>query len=598
MASSHVLLDQVDIAFDDERAVASAGLLLPATLAERLGIEQAADQLVDLGDRPGAARPGRKLLTLVHALVAGGDCIDDVELLRCGSTASVLGHRVMAASTVGTWLRSFTFGHVRQLDRVTGEILSRAWAAGAGPDDGPLTVDVDSTICEVHGYHKQGACYGYTHRLGYHPLLATRAGSGEVLHARLRKGSANTARGIVRFVDELVARCRRAGASGELTFRMDSGFWSAKLIKRLRRHRVRYSITVRQTKTVRAAIAAIPEAAWAPIAYQPDGVAQVAETPYRGDRLIVRRVRNLDDQQQLFPTWRYHAFVTNRVGTTTWLDADHRRHAVCELAIRDLKAGAGLAHLPSGRFAANAAWLLAATLAHNLLRWTASLGLGYRDQQTVAKTLRRTLLALPGRLTRSPPADPASARRLAVGPLVRHGAGSAALHPVPDLTAPRPRLGLSAAANCSRLPVTASEGSPGCTTTSSRLSPATSCGSAVTQRERPHATPGAASGNQPPHSRIGGSRLSSPRWRSLDLPGDGHEDSLRGREISKDDHQASGITPLPAVAWARRTLSPWVAQRWAWCSSRSTVAVARVLGMISSKPAGWRLELTATERFS
>jgi hypothetical protein len=387
MPSSHVLLDQVDIAFDDERAVAAAGLLLPATLAERLGIEQATDQLIDLGDRPGAAQPGRKLLTLVHAMVAGGDCIDDVELLRCGSTASVLGHRVMAASTVGTFLRAFTFGHVRQLDKVTGVILTRAWAAGAGPGDGPITVDVDSTICEVHGYHKQGACYGYTHQLGYHPLLATRAGSGEVLHARLRKGAANTARGILRFVDELIARLRRAGASGELTVRMDSGFWSAKLIRRLRAHRVRYSITVRQTKTVRAAIAAIPEAAWVQIAYQPDGVAQVAEASYRGDRLIVRRVRNQGDQAQLFATWRYHAFVTNRVGTTLELDADHRRHAVCELAIRDLKAGAGLAHLPSGRFAANAAWLLAATLAHNLIRWTA--------------TLRCTLLALPGRLTRS-----------------------------------------------------------------------------------------------------------------------------------------------------------------------------------------------------
>jgi hypothetical protein len=401
MPSSHVVLDQVDVMFDDERAVASAGLLLPATLAERLGIEPAADQLLDLGDRPGAARPGRKLLTLVHAMIAGGDCIDDVELLRCGSTQAVLGHRVMAASTVGTFLRAFTFGHVRQLDKVTGEILSRAWAAGAGPDDGPLTVDVDSTICEVHGSHKQGACYGYTHRLGYHPLLATRAGSGEVLHARLRKGSANTARGILRFGDELIARLRRADSSGELTFRMDSGFWSAKLIRRLRRHRVRYSITVRQTKTVRAAIAAIGEAAWVDIAYQPGGVAQVAETPYRGDRLIVRRVRNHGDQPQLFPTWRYHAFVTNRVGTMTELDADHRCHAVCELAIRDLKAGAGLAHLPSGQFNANAAWLLAATLAHNLLRWTATLGLSAHDQQLVAKTIRRTLLVLPGRLTRS-----------------------------------------------------------------------------------------------------------------------------------------------------------------------------------------------------
>jgi hypothetical protein len=401
MPSSHVVLDQVDIAFDDEHAVASAGLLLPATLAERLEIEQAADQVIDLGDRPGAARPGRKLLTLVHALVAGGDCIDDVELLRAGATGSILGHRVMAASTVGTWLRAFTFGHVRQLDRVCGEVLARAWAAGAGPGDGPLTIDVDSTICEVHGYHKQGACYGYTHQLGYHPLLATRANSGEVLHARLRKGAANTARGIVRFVDELVARLRRAGASGEFTLRMDSGFWSAKLIKRLRAHRVHYSITVRQTKTVRAAIAAIPEHHWVDIGYQPGGVAQVAETSYRGDRLIVRRVRNQGDQPQLFATWRYHAFVTNRVGTMTFLDADHRRHAVCELAIRDLKAGAGLAHLPSGQFNANAAWLLAATLAHNLLRWTATLGLDVRNQQTVAKTLRRTLLVLPGRLTRS-----------------------------------------------------------------------------------------------------------------------------------------------------------------------------------------------------
>src|ERR671911_2717669 len=181
MRSSHVVLDQVEVAFDDQHAVANAGLLLPATLAERLGIEQAADKLIDLGDRPGAAHPGRKLLTVVHSLLAGGDSIDDVEVLRAGATGSVLGHRVMAASTVGTWLRAFTFGHIRQLDRVTGEILTRAWAAGAGPGDGPVMIDVDSTICEVHGYHKQGACYGYTHRLGYHPLLATRASSGEVL---------------------------------------------------------------------------------------------------------------------------------------------------------------------------------------------------------------------------------------------------------------------------------------------------------------------------------------------------------------------------------------------------------------------------------
>ena len=400
MQSSHTL-DQLDIRFDDTHAVANAGLLLPATLAERLGIEQAADALIDLGGRAGAYRPGRKLLTLVHTMIAGGDCIDDADLLRCGATSQVLGHRVMASSTIGTFLRSFTFGHVRQLDRLTEQLLGRAWAAGAGPGDGPMTMDMDSTVCEVHGYHKQGAAYGYTHTLGYHPLVATRASSGEVLHARQRTGRANTARGAARFVDEVAGRVRRAGASGELTMRMDSGFFSAKTIRACRRHRIRYSITVRQTKPIRAAIATIDEQAWVDIVYPDGGLAQVAETRYQGDRLIVRRTRLVGQQAELFPNWRYHAFVTDRVGTTVWLDQDHRRHAVVELCIRDLKGGAGLRHCPSGKFNANAAWLLAATLAHNLLRWIAAIGLGARDQLVVAKTLRRTLLSLPGRITRS-----------------------------------------------------------------------------------------------------------------------------------------------------------------------------------------------------
>jgi hypothetical protein len=400
LGSSHTL-DQLDICFDDTHAIANAGLLLPATLAERLGIEQAADALIDLGDRPGAAHPGRKLLTLVHSMLAGGDCIDDADLLRCGQTASVLGHRVMAPSTLGTFLRAFTFGHVRQLDRLNEQLLTRAWAAGAGPGDGPMTIDLDSTVCEVHGYHKQGAAYGYTHTLGYHPLLATRADTGEVLHARQRTGRANTARGTARFVDELAARVRRAGASGELTMRVDSGFFSAKTIKTCRRHQIRYSITVRQTKPIRAAIATIAEDAWVDIVYPGGGVAQVAETHHRGDRLIVRRTRLIGAQAELFPNWRYHAFVTDRVGTTVELDQDHRRHAVVELAIRDLKAGVGLRHHPSGKFAANAAWLMIATLAHNLLRWIAQIGLGARGELVVAKTLRRTLLNLPGRITRS-----------------------------------------------------------------------------------------------------------------------------------------------------------------------------------------------------
>ena len=400
MTSSHTL-DQLDICFDDTDAVANAGLLLPATLAERLGIEQAVGALIDLGERAGAHRPGRKLLTRVHAMLAGGDCIDDADCCAVAPPARCWGHRVMAPSTLGTFLRSFTFGHVRQLDRLTEQLLARAWAAGAGPGEAAVTMDLDSTVCEVHGYHKQGAAYGYTHTLGYHPLVAARADSGEVLHTRQRTGRANTARGTARFVDELAARVRRAGASGELTMRMDSGFWSQGTIRACRRHRIRYSITVRQTKPIRQTIAGIDEAAWVQIVYPDGGVAQVAETRYRGDRLIVRRTRLIGAQAQLFPNWRYHALVTDRVGTTVELDQDHRRHAVVELCIRDLKAGVGLRHHPSGKFAANAAWLLIATLAHNLLRWVAAIGLGASGELVVAKTLRRTLLALPGRITRS-----------------------------------------------------------------------------------------------------------------------------------------------------------------------------------------------------
>jgi hypothetical protein len=170
MSSSHSP-DRLVVAFNDSHAVGNAGLVLPATLTQRLGIEAAVDELVDLGDRPSAHRPGRKVLTLLHALVIGGDCIDDADVLRTGSTTAVLGHRVMAPSTPGTFLRSFTFGHLRQLDRVAEAIMGRAWAAGAGPGDGPMTIDLDSTICKVHGHHKGGAGYGYTRQLGYHPLL-------------------------------------------------------------------------------------------------------------------------------------------------------------------------------------------------------------------------------------------------------------------------------------------------------------------------------------------------------------------------------------------------------------------------------------------
>jgi hypothetical protein len=219
-------IDRIEVTFDDPHLVANAGLLLVATLVVRLRLERLINEMVDLSGRVGGALPGRKVLTLVHAMVAGGSHIDHADVLRSGATQAVLPHRVMAPSTLGTFLGAFTFGHVRQLDRVLAEALRRAWALGAGSGEDRLVVDLDSTICEVSGKEKQGAGYGYTHRLGYHPLLATRAATGEVLHARMRKGAANTQRGTKRFIEELVARLRRAGATGELIMRFDSGFWS------------------------------------------------------------------------------------------------------------------------------------------------------------------------------------------------------------------------------------------------------------------------------------------------------------------------------------------------------------------------------------
>jgi hypothetical protein len=393
-------IDSIAVRFDDERAVADAGLLLTGTTMARLGLEQATDEMVTVG-----YRSGRKLATLIHTLVAGGECIDDVALLRAGATERVLGHDTVAASTIGTWLRQFTFGHIRQLDKVTETMLTRAWAAGAGPGEAPLIIDMDSTICEVHGYAKQGAGYGYTRQLGLHPLLATRAGTTEVLHARMRKGSANTGRGAQRFVRETIGRVRRAGATGTIVFRADSGFWSAKVIEACTDHDAEFSITVRRTSKIVAAIEAIEDDAWSDIAYTEGGSAQVAETVWNDYRLIVRRTRIENDPKlpALFDTWRHHAFVTNREGNMVELDVDHRAHAVIELAIRDLKHGAGLVHCPSGVFNANAAWLLATTLAHNLIRWTQLLG---ADTETsprlqVARTLRRRLLTIPGRITRS-----------------------------------------------------------------------------------------------------------------------------------------------------------------------------------------------------
>jgi hypothetical protein len=394
--------DRSAVVFDDERVVVNAGIVLAVTLGRRLGIEALVDAAVKLGARPGASRPGRKVLSLVHAMLLGADCIDDCEVLRAGRTEAVLGHKAMAPSTLGTVLRAFTFGHVRQLDRVLAEALKRAWHAGAGPGTRRLVIDVDSFVGEVHGHAKQGAGFGYTRKLGYHPILATRADTSEVLHVRLRKGQANTQRGVLRFVDELLARVRRAGATGPILLRADSGFWNKTVIARLREQGCAFSIGVTMHQIVTARIALIADDAWQPVADYPDsGVCELAETTLGAERLIVRRVHlhAQEDQAALFAYWRHHAFITNRTEPMHEVDSEHRQHAQVELVIRDLKDQA-LAHFPSGQFSANSAWTVIACLAHNLGRWTTLLGL--RDPTPrAAATIRRRLFALPGRLTRT-----------------------------------------------------------------------------------------------------------------------------------------------------------------------------------------------------
>ena len=402
MSTSSRNIDRYDAIFDDPNSVSNAGLILVATLIKRLGLEGLINQWVRLGGRVGGALPGRKVLTMVCAIVAGGTHIDHVDILRAGATHRVLPFRVMAPSTIGTFLRAFTFGHVRQLDAVADRVLQRVWRLGAGPASGEaLVIDVDSTIAEVYGKQKQGAAYGYTKVLGYHPLLATRAGTGEILHARMRKGSAGSGRGVVRFADELVARLRRAGADGQITLRADSGFWSWKLIDALNRHKVRWSITVSQHQAIRAAIATIPDTAWIDIDYTLGGKAQVAECDYttgtgrhqRTVRLVVRRTRLTDTHQaRLWPDWRHHAFITNVALDAVAADEFHRNHAVVELAIRELKEGAGLEHCPSGHYSANAVWLHCAVLAHNLVRWTTILGPDAPTMNT--RTVRTRLIAL------------------------------------------------------------------------------------------------------------------------------------------------------------------------------------------------------------
>jgi Transposase DDE domain group 1 len=312
--------DQIAVTFDHDHAVADAGLILAASLAEGLGLRELFDTHVDLGEAPGAANIGDKAMTLIHSALAGGEWIGDADRLRAGATGQVLGHRVAAPSTLGTFLHSFTWGSARQRDQIAEQALRRAWAAGAGPRPWPVTIDIDSTTARPTGSTSKArpgstATASAATTRCWPPCRQRR-------RARLppaRRGGQHRA-GCGQLHHREINRARRAGASGPICLRADSGFYSHKVVQACRKQRVACSVTIKLTKAVRKVIAQIPADAWTPIPYWLDNGADVAETSYRPSgrkgramRLIVRRVRPTPGSQlALFCDYDYHGFVTDR----------------------------------------------------------------------------------------------------------------------------------------------------------------------------------------------------------------------------------------------------------------------------------------------
>ncbi len=411
--------------FDDPNLVSCAGLAPVLRLAQRAGLHRLVAEHVRI-DAEGGANPVAKMGSLVAGMVAGADSIDDMDLLRHGGMGRVFAG-VRAPSTLGTFLRTFTFGHVRQLDAVASRLLANLAAhtpllRGA---DQVAYLDVDDTMRETHGYAKQGAGYGYSGVKGLNALIATVSTplSAPVICAtRLRKGQTNSARGAERLVADAIVTARNAGASRMLVLRADSAFYTHQVIGACRRRDVRFSVTARLNPSVVKAIASIRDDAWTAIKY-PNAVfdedeqrwisdAEVAEVPYTAfgsrptrqqvtARLIVRRVKRLNPdpgQAELFGAFRYHAVFTDSPLPMLDAEAAHRGHAIIEQVIADLKAGP-LAHLPSGRFNANGAWLVCAAIAFNLTRAAGALASTFHAKATTS-TIRAQLIGVPARMAR------------------------------------------------------------------------------------------------------------------------------------------------------------------------------------------------------
>lgn len=425
------------VVFDDPNLLGAAGLVPALALARAAGLDA---HLAGLGVP--IPKVAAKITCVVAGMLAGADSIDDLDLLRHGAMCRVFTG-VAAPSTLGTALRAFTHGHVQQLDRAGAALLAGLGARVPGllgGDAGVTFLDVDDTVRTVHGYAKQAAGFGYTRQRGLNIQLATIStptSAPVVARARLRRGSCASATGVGRLLAQAHTTATAAGVTGSVVARADSAYYGWAFVGTAVRRGITFSVTARQDPAVRAAIASIPEDAWTPITY-PQAVydeheqrwisdAQVAETPFTAftsrrkthhvhARLVVRRVRRLGPgpgagagagQGELFDAWRHHAFLTNAphptgdggpqhptaVGTVA-ADVRHRAHAVIEQVIAELKDGA-LAHLPSGSYAANAAWVSAAVMAFNLARATATAAGLTRARWA---TVRTRIINVPARL--------------------------------------------------------------------------------------------------------------------------------------------------------------------------------------------------------
>jgi hypothetical protein len=417
--------------FDDDNLVSSAGLVPVMTLAEQTGLRRLLGDKVHITApriKSGSANPAPKLATLIAAMCAGADCIDDIDVIRSGGMKTLFDG-VYAPSTVGTLLREFTFGHARQLESVLREHLVALCARvdllpGA---DQQVFIDIDSLLRPVYGHAKQGASYGHTKiagkqilRKGLSPLATTISAPGAapvIAGMRLRAGKTGSSKGAGRMVAQAIGTARAAGASGQILVRGDSAYGSRAVITACVRHDAQFSLVMTRNPAIERALAGIDETAWTPVRYpgavqDPDTgawisdaeVAEIAYTAFASTpdritaRLVVRRVKDARFPDTLFPVWRYHPFFTNTELPVEQADITHRQHAIIETVFADLIDGP-LAHVPSGRFGANSAWALCAAIAHNLLRATGVLA-GEHHTRARGSTLRRKIINIPARLAR------------------------------------------------------------------------------------------------------------------------------------------------------------------------------------------------------